>query len=349
MATSGRPVAFTIACAVLLGGVAAAQTRERAVPPDTVITLEREGCFGSCPGYRISVNALGAVVYEGHRNVRVEGTQVDTIPVADVAALLAVARQIGFFELADRYTEIRLSNGQTTIVTDLPRAFLSITSGGRTKRVEDYLGTPPALVALERRVDVVTRSLRWTIIDELMIAELQRQGWTPTRAELAGLLNRALMFDEVPVVQALLDSGADANEAPENESEPLLVARSAAATRALLAAGASPFLPSLVYQAAYGNPARVALLIKAGAPMDVVNDGTGLTPLMAAANAGNAGAVEVLLAAGANPATSARGQSALDLARQSRRSYQHMPWLPTAPDFDRVIALLEHALSARGR
>jgi hypothetical protein len=327
-----RAAALTIACAVLFGAAASAHTREPSVPSDTVITLEREGCFGSCPSYRISVNALGAVFYEGLRNVRVEGTQVDVIPVGEVAALVAEAKRIGFFDLADRYTEIRLSNGQFTTVTDLPKAFLSISAGGRTKRVEDYLGTPPALVALERRVDVVTRSLRWTNIDELMIAELQRQGWMPTREELAKLLNRALMFDEVPVVEALLDSGADANEAPANESEPLLVARSAGATRALLAAGASPFLPSLVYHASYGDPGRVALLIKAGAPMDVSNEGTGLTPLMIAANAGNAGVVEVLLGAGANPAAFARGKSALDLARQSREAYQHMPWLPIPPN-----------------
>jgi ankyrin repeat protein len=195
----------------------------------------------------------------------------------------------------------------------------------------------------------VLRSLRWTLIDEPMMAEMQRQGWTPSREELGGLLNRALTFDEVAVATALLDLGADANQRPVNEEEPLFVARSAAATRALLSAGANPFLPSLVYRAAYGDAARVALLIKAGAPVDVADVGTSLTPLMVAANAGNAAVVEVLLAAGANPAATARGKSALDLARDSRRAYEHMAWLPIPPDFSRVIELLERALRAGGR
>ena len=95
----GHPGPVRARCAIactLFGGAASAQAPAPAVPPDTVITLEREGCFGSCPRYSVSVNALGAVVYEGHDNVRAEGAQLDAIPVAEVAALLDEARRVGY-------------------------------------------------------------------------------------------------------------------------------------------------------------------------------------------------------------------------------------------------------------
>lgn len=40
------------------------------IPADTVITLERTGCFGSCPIYKLTIVADGSVAFEGRDYVR---------------------------------------------------------------------------------------------------------------------------------------------------------------------------------------------------------------------------------------------------------------------------------------
>jgi hypothetical protein len=66
-----------------------------------VIKLERTSCFGECPVYSVSIDARGNVAYEGTKFVRVEGRERDRIPTSRVAALLATAERIGFFDLRD--------------------------------------------------------------------------------------------------------------------------------------------------------------------------------------------------------------------------------------------------------
>jgi Domain of unknown function (DUF6438) len=135
--------------------------QSESVPDDLVITLERTRCFGACPVYTVSIDAKGNVVYEGRRFVQVQGRVTDRIPVSRVAALLATAERIGFFELRDQYRTKKNPDGSETIVTDLPTTFVTITSGGRSKRIEDYFGAPDSLKELERQIDDAAGTKRW--------------------------------------------------------------------------------------------------------------------------------------------------------------------------------------------
>jgi hypothetical protein len=137
------------------------QGQPDSVPDDVVIKLERTRCFGACPVYTVSIDAKGNVVYEGIRFVQVQGRVTDRIPVSRVAALLATADRIGFFELGDQYRTKKNPDGSETIVTDLPTTFVTITSGGRTKRIEDYYGGPDSLKELERQIDDAAGTKRW--------------------------------------------------------------------------------------------------------------------------------------------------------------------------------------------
>lgn len=67
-----------------------------AVPDDAVIRLERTSCFGECPVYTVTIDARGNVIYDGARAVRVEGRQIDRIPLVNVAAILETAERVGF-------------------------------------------------------------------------------------------------------------------------------------------------------------------------------------------------------------------------------------------------------------
>lgn len=354
---TARTAAFILA--VSASGVRA---QSAPIPQDTVISLERTACGGECPAYRVSIDARGNVVYEGTEFVRINGLQRDRISVSQVATLLETAMRIGFFELREQYRDIRNPDGTYTIVTDQPTVFVTVTREGRSRRVEDYIGAPEGLKELESQIDEAASTKQWVFVDERTLDRLVREGWAPTPEELADLLRKALQGNDVAVIKSLLNLGADPNwNYFDTETPPLRMVRSVEATRLLLEAGADPFKRSIYGGTALGWAARLrsdvaALLLRSGVPVDDPQDEEARTPLWSAACAGNADVVAVLLAAGANPATrNTLGVSARDCAKtnMSTDAGQGLPpwvrkplWIPA---FDRVITLLDEALSSRVR
>ena len=73
--------------------------------------------------------------------------------------------------MSARYVAILNPDGTETIVTDLPTTFVTVTSDGRTNRVEDYVGAPPGLRELEREIDVAANT-RWIRIDGPTLRQL---------------------------------------------------------------------------------------------------------------------------------------------------------------------------------
>jgi len=127
------------------------------------ITLERTACFGSCPVYRIAVSPGGVVTYEGRANVRHSGSASAQIPADRVNALLRELEQAGYFTFANRYALSEPTCRRYS--TDSPTAISSATFKGRSKRIEhDYGcgGVPGALSVMEKRIDEVLGSDRWT-------------------------------------------------------------------------------------------------------------------------------------------------------------------------------------------
>jgi hypothetical protein len=339
--------------------VTASNSLAQAVPDDFIIKLERTSCFGECPVYTVSIDARGNVRYEGAQFVRVEGRQTDRIPVSRVAALLETAERIGFFELRDQYRYIRNPDGTETIVTDLPTAFVTVTRAGRTKRIEDYVGAPRGLKELEQQIDETARTKRWIRLDEPTLRQLVLEGWSPSVEERAELLRKALQHDEVGVVKALIQIGADPNAAYYGtNTPPLMMVRSAAAARALLEAGAIPFARNEnggtpLGWAVHLAPDVTEVLLKAGVQVDQPTDSDGRTALWQSACLGNVGVVNLLLSAGADPALRPGGISAVECARRRREGARsRRPSVldskpPFVEDFDGVIAALEQALAKR--
>ena len=127
-----------------------------------VISLERTPCFGTCPVYTISVTASGRVLFDGRAHVPRLGLVTAEIPRQRVDSLLVELERAGYFGFAGRYAASEPACGR--YVTDLPSAIISVTRGGRTKRIEHDHGcgsAPLALAVLEKRVDEVLGSKRW--------------------------------------------------------------------------------------------------------------------------------------------------------------------------------------------
>lgn len=346
---------------VVWAAASAAAAQVPGVPADASITLERTRCFGTCSAYSVTIDAAGNVAYEGKDFVRVKGRQTDRIPASHVRALLDTAERIGFFDLRDHYRTIRNADGSETMVTDMPTTFVTVKRSGRSKRVEDYLGAPKPLREFEREIDEAGHTQRWIRIDAATLQEWAREGRVIPADAGAELLRKALEYDEVDVVKQLIAMGADPNGVGrQRHSSPLMMARSAAAARALLDAGADPSARNsdgytVLQHATYLGPELAEVLVKAGAPVNGPADRDGRTALWLAACGGNAGVVDVLLAAGADPSVVASNSlSAIECARRSRENarasrtafaFDTPP--PFVPDYDRTIALLAQAIAQR--
>jgi hypothetical protein len=130
-------------------------------PPDLapgttlLATLERTGCYGECPVYRLTVSTDGSVVYVGTRWVKVTGRHEFKLTPAQVTELESAFERANFMSLHD-YDHVES--------TDDDWAHLSLQRGGRIKRVRHYHGdnsAPAALSALEDEFDHLTDSGRF--------------------------------------------------------------------------------------------------------------------------------------------------------------------------------------------
>lgn len=158
---------FSLALFVVTAGCHGASYPDRAIipqdiPGDLMITLERTECFGFCPVYKLTITADGAVVFEGRRFVKQEGTTIKrAITREQIKQLMAEFVRAKFFSLDDDYSEIRLS-----CPTDQPSAFTSIRINGKSKTINHYLGcgepkVPKALTELENKIDEVVNTAQW--------------------------------------------------------------------------------------------------------------------------------------------------------------------------------------------
>jgi len=119
------------------------------------ITLERSGCYGSCPSYTVTISTEG-IIFFGRLFVAAFGRHTDIVDADEVRKL---AKR---FVAADFYS---MDSSYTASVTDNPLYTLSIAIDGHEKKVEDYVGTwegmPAVITELEDEVDTFARTERW--------------------------------------------------------------------------------------------------------------------------------------------------------------------------------------------
>lgn len=129
----------------------------------TLVTLERTPCFGSCPVYTVSISGTGMVRFAGTRFTTQLGEAVAEIPPARVDSLVDELRSGGYFEFADAYVVDAPACGR--YATDSPTVITSVFTDGVRKEIRHDYGcgsAPAALAGLERRIDEVAGTGRWT-------------------------------------------------------------------------------------------------------------------------------------------------------------------------------------------
>jgi ankyrin repeat protein len=137
-----------------------------------IMSLARTGCFGKCPAYKVSIAGNGSVTFDGGTDVLVPGHHTAHISTAAARDLFYAFRKADFLSARDRYE---------ASVTDAPTYSISLTLGGRTKTVVNYMGTevgmPDAVRGLERQVDDTADTERWIKGSPETLPTLKAEKW----------------------------------------------------------------------------------------------------------------------------------------------------------------------------
>ena len=155
-----RPVVYSLLLAFM---TPLALVADEPRPAISGITLERTGCYGPCPSYKVTVHSDGTVEYEGIKYVKEKGTRKGKITEAEFRTLADKTEAIGFFKLKDLYDQEQNPDGSITTVTDLPTRITTVTKDNHSRTVKNYFGGPKGLEELEGLIDEVTKSSVWIV------------------------------------------------------------------------------------------------------------------------------------------------------------------------------------------
>lgn len=128
-----------------------------AIRPESkiVISLERTGCYGTCPAYTVTAST-DSIVFEGRSFVKEKGKHVERV---DANGLRKLAKE---FVAADFYS---MDPTYRSTWTDHPTYILCIDIDGHRKKVVDYdgsnVGMPAIITELEDDVDTFAHTERW--------------------------------------------------------------------------------------------------------------------------------------------------------------------------------------------
>ncbi len=243
------------------------------------ITLDRGGCFGSCPAYSVEIND-GKILFNGVAFTVASGKHTASI---DQEALRKLAKQ---FIDADFYS---MDDSYRANVTDMSGSALSIAIDGRSKKIFDYVGEwvgmPQVINDLEDEVDDIANTKRWVLGAEGLVVALKAEGYNFQTYEAQVILKVAARGGSATTVRELLAAGVPLKPfpAPKPKEEYMGV----------------PFDHVGWLSAASAQPEILKILIDAGASKSDQEDKD--LALSGAADSGNVDAVKALIAYGANP------------------------------------------------
>ena len=126
------------------------------------ITLERTGCYGTCPSYVVTLKGDGNVEYEGRDNVKMKGRQHGTVKTEVLKSLIDEFERAGFMTITEDYSHEKCKCG---FCTDMPSAITRLSKNGAAHTVNHYYGcrcAPRTLFSLEAAIDKAANVEQWT-------------------------------------------------------------------------------------------------------------------------------------------------------------------------------------------
>lgn len=243
------------------------------------ISLQRSGCFGSCPSYTVTVSTEG-LVFEGSSYVVARGRHTAGIDASRVRKLASRFVTADFYSMEPKYV---------ASVTDNPAYVLSIDIDGHKKTVEDYVGSwegMPAIISdLEEEVDELAKTERWIEGKDGLVMAMQTEKFNFQSFEAQTMLKEAASRGQSETVRELVAAGVplDPLPAPHTKDRQEL---------------APDFRAVGLLAPASGNFQTLQILLDAGASRNDQNDKD--LALAGASRSGNVEAARALIAYGAN-------------------------------------------------
>ncbi len=243
------------------------------------ISLERTGCFGSCPSYVVTITTEG-ITFEGRSYVVASGKHAARAELSGVRKLAERFETADFYSMDDKY----VAN-----VTDNPAYMVAISIDGHEKKVEDYVGSwdgMPAVIAdLEDGVDALAASKRWIEGGDGLVQALQAEKFNFQSFEAQVMLKEAASHGQSQTVREFVAAGVPLDPLPA----PKVGNRDVGAPLGVMG----------LLTAASRNADALQVLIDVGASRNDQSDKD--LALLGAAESGNLEAVRKLIVYGASP------------------------------------------------
>ena len=258
--------------------------KRRVKPPDLKpdsqirIELERTGCYGTCPSYKVSM-VPGSITFYGGGYVAAAGIHKDTLAPDAVRALAQRFVDADFYSMDKEYV---------AGVTDEPTFRVSVSIDGNIQAVTDYMGSwvgmPAVIEDLEDAIDETARTDRWIEGKDGLVASLKSEKFNFNSVEAQLILKATSRRNQIATVRGLLDAGVPLSPLLSKQKEE---AREISLENVGWLTAAAEHLEIL------------QLLMDAGASEKDQRDKD--LALSAAARSGNVEAVRKLIEYGANP------------------------------------------------
>ncbi|HZS03252.1 MAG TPA: DUF6438 domain-containing protein [Blastocatellia bacterium] len=137
-----------------------------------VLSLERMGCEGDCPIYKVTIYGDGKIEYDGKQYARIKGKATSSLTRDQIQELVKIIADVDFFSLRDQYHVE--ADGCPTHLTDAQSAKTTLEVGGRRKTIDHYYGCmekgtenkpgevyPRGLTNFEKRIDEIVNTAQW--------------------------------------------------------------------------------------------------------------------------------------------------------------------------------------------
>jgi hypothetical protein len=123
--------------------------RKKASQPQSPpwLTLEKTGCYGSCPQYKLAVYSNGIVLYQGRKFVKNLGVFEKRLSKTAIQEIKRLIAQSSFFTYEDVYDNEGIS--------DLPSVILYCALEGKEKKVIARINVPPEFPQLVAKIETL--------------------------------------------------------------------------------------------------------------------------------------------------------------------------------------------------
>jgi hypothetical protein len=131
------PLVFALVIFATLRAAHAQDARTSNIRPDSIV-LERSGCCGFSPAYRLSVSASGRVVFESRNRGDAANRSTDSLPGSAFTRILETLSRIGF----DTMPAFKMGATEfcRSLRTDAPTIAVTSFAAKTTKRLNYYTG-----------------------------------------------------------------------------------------------------------------------------------------------------------------------------------------------------------------